>query len=324
MKKELILKMLKAKNERKQQLADKSKTVESVEELRSINAELERINSEIDNLEKVKNEIEEEERQAAEGGEQRQSDPVGKAGVMGTFSTKTKDKEERQLGRYETMEYRKAFMDYVLTGEKSEELRADATSTTSDASAIIPTTILNQVVEKMEDFGRIWSKITKTNWKAGIEIPIASAKPTASWTSEGSVADKQKKTVTGNISFSYYKLQVRVAITLEADTVTLSAFEATIADNVYEAMIVGAEESVIAGSGSGQPLGIANDTDIPADRIIEVSATDIAKYNKWTEIFGKVPRKYRNGTVLILNDADWTKYIEGMVDANGQPVARIT
>jgi len=324
MKKDLILKMLKAKNERKQQLADKSKTVESVEELRSINAELERINSEIDNLEKVKDEIEEEERKAAEGGEQRQEGPVGKGGVLGSFVAGEGKKEERQLGRYETMEYRKAFMKYVMTGEMSEELRADATTTTADASAVIPTTILNKIVEKMEDFGRIWSRITKSNVKAGLEIPVSSVKPVATWVSEGTVVDKQKKTATAKISFSYYKLQVRVAVTLEASTVSLSAFEATVADNVYEAMIVAAEGSVITGSGSGQPLGIAKDTDIPAEQIISVSATDISTYKKWTELFGKVPRKYRSGAVLILNDADWTKYIEGMVDANGQPVARVT
>ena len=39
---------------------------------------------------------------------------------------------------------------------------------------------------------------------------------------------------------------------------------------------------------------------------------------------GKVPRKYRSGVVLIMNDGDWTSHIEGMVDANGQPVARVT
>jgi len=324
MKKDLILKMLKAKNERKQQLADKSKTVESVEELRSINAELERINSEIDNLEKVKDEIEEEERKAAEGGEQRQEGPVGKGGVLGSFVAGKGEKEERQLGRYETMEYRKAFMNYVMTGEMSEELRADATTTTTDASAVIPTTILNKIVEKMEDFGRIWSRITKSNVKAGLEIPVSSVKPTATWVAEGTVVDKQKKTVSSTISFSYYKLQVRVAVTLEASTVTLSAFENAVADNVYEAMIVAAEEATIAGTGTGQPLGIINDTSVPAAQIIEVEAADMSKYETWTALFGAVPRRYRNGATLILNDSDWTKYIEGMVDTNGQPIARVT
>jgi len=36
-----------------------------------------------------------------------------------------------------------------------------------------------------------------------------------------------------------------------------------------------------------------------------------------------MPRSYRNGMVLVMNDADFGKYIEGMTDANGQPVARV-
>jgi HK97 family phage major capsid protein len=50
----------------------------------------------------------------------------------------------------------------------------------------------------------------------------------------------------------------------------------------------------------------------------------MGKFPTWTSLLGKVPRKYRKGAVIIMNDADWSKYIEGMVDANGQPVARVT
>ena len=39
---------------------------------------------------------------------------------------------------------------------------------------------------------------------------------------------------------------------------------------------------------------------------------------------GKMPRAYRSGMTLIMNDADWNNHIVGMVDSNGQPVARVT
>src|SRR5690606_39047919 len=80
----------------------------------------------------------------------------------------------------------------------------------------------------------------------------------------------------------------------------------------------------INGTGTGQPLGITKDEDIPAGQIVEVAAAELGKYETWTTLFGKVPRSYRSGAVLVLADADWTKYVEGMVDANGQPVARVT
>lgn len=229
---------------------------------------------------------------------------------------------EEDLDIYASKEYRHGFMNYCKTGEKNEVF-LNATSTTSDTGAVIPTTILNKIVEKMADYGRIYSKVTKTTIKGGVEIPLSTAKPTALWTAEGTVADKQKKSASDTISFNYYKLQVRVAVSLIADAVTLSSFEAIVADNVYEAMIVALETAIINGTGTGQPLGITKDT-VPASRVISITPAEFGAFQTWTTIKGKVPRKYRNGYVMILNDSDYSKYIEGMVDSNGQPVARVT
>lgn len=53
--------------------------------------------------------------------------------------------------RYGTVKYRKAFMDYVVRGaEIPAEYRADAVSKTTDVGAVIPTTVLNQIVQKLE------------------------------------------------------------------------------------------------------------------------------------------------------------------------------
>ncbi len=134
--------------------------------------------------------------------------------------------EPRAVDRYDTMEYRRAFMDYVTRGVKSEHLEFrdnETTGTTGlgDIGAVIPTTILNRIVEKMEEVGRIWSRVTKTSVQGGLEIPVSTVKPTAVWLAAGQVADKQKKTVNATISFSYHKLQVRVAVELVAATVAL-------------------------------------------------------------------------------------------------------
>src|SRR5690606_29267478 len=124
--------------------------------------------------------------------------------------------EPRAVDRYDTMEYRRAFMEYVTRGVKNDilEFRADETTLPSDIGAVIPTTILNRIVEKMEEVGRIWSRVTKTSVQGGLEIPVSTVKPTAVWLAAGQVADKQKKTVNATISFSYHKLQVRVAVEL--------------------------------------------------------------------------------------------------------------
>src|SRR5690606_6048772 len=131
--------------------------------------------------------------------------------VIDSTSVQKATAEPRTVDRYGTMEYRRAFMEYVNRGAKSEhlEFRADETTLPSDIGAVIQTTILNRIVEKMEEVGRIWSRVTKTSVQGGLEIPVSTVKPTAVWLAAGEVADKQKKTVNATISFSYHKLQVR-------------------------------------------------------------------------------------------------------------------
>lgn len=241
-------------------------------------------------------------------------------------STKVEVPEKRVVDKYDTVEYRQAFMNYVLRGSKSDvlEFRQDQTTGTGDIGAVIPTTILNRIVEKMEEIGQIWNRVTKTAVQGGVQIPVSSAKPRATWVAAGQMADKQKKEVKGTIMFGYHKLQVRVAVELVAGTVALPVFEATISDNISEAMVKALDEAIISGSGEGEPLGIINDTGIPATQVVEVTAAEFGQYKTWTKIMGKVPRRYRSGAVLVMNDGDWNTHIVGMVDSNGQPIARVT
>ena len=305
--------------------------------IKSINTKLESLNAEIAELRgKLDDSTKEDSKQGMDdAGDQRAQDPdqrgkspVGKARVLGTYGVNKGDMENsRYTGdKFDTPEYRSSFMDYVLKGVRADglEFRVDATTTTGDIGAVIPTTIMNKVIEKMKDFGEIFKRITISNVKAGIKLPVSSIKPTASWISEGLIADKQKKTISGSVVFAFYKLQIRVALTLESDLVSLPVFEQTVSDNISEAMVIGLEGAIVSGGGTGQPLGIANDTDIPVAQVLEVKAIDIGKYQTWTSIIAKMPRRYRSRAVIIMSDLDWNKYIVGMVDANGQPVARTT
>lgn len=328
--KKKLLALLARKEERKKQLGKTNETTESVEELRSINTELEALNTEIAELRSMIDTLpddneENSELDGLEAPEQRNV-PQGQLNVLGTYGVAGGNGDaSRSSDPYDTPEYRQAFMAYVTKGIQSEqlEIRADATTGTGDIGVIIPTTVLNKIVEKMKDMGRIWARVTKTGLKGGVEIPLSNAKPVATWVAAGKMSDKQKKTVEGKISFTYHKLQCRVAVELVADTVSMPVFEQTITDNIYEAMIIALEAAIINGSGTGQPLGITKDTNIPQEQIIDVTPADFRLYSTWTELFAKVPRRYRNGTVLIMADADWNKYIVGMVDTFGQPVARV-
>lgn len=279
----------------------------------------------LDKLEEEMRALEAEEQEIGRRREMAQKIQTGSAPEVRTVAAfGAQNPEQRVADKTDTIEYRQAFMEYVTRDVKSDtlEFRTDATTGTGDIGAVIPTTILNRIVEKMEDYGRIWARVTKTGIKGGVQIPVSAAKPKATWVTAGQMADKQKKEVKGTIMFGYHKLQVRVAVELVAGTVALPVFEATISDNIAEAMATALDEAIISGTGEGQPLGIVNDITVPAAQVVEVAAADFSKYKTWASLMGKVPRKYRSGAVLIMNDADWNTHMVGMVDDKGQLIAR--
>lgn len=211
----------------------------------------------------------------------------------------------------ETLEYRQAFKDYVLKGV---EMRADAVTKTTDIGAVIPTSIMNKVYEKIETLGKVYAKITKTAFKGGLAVPTSSLKPTATWVAEGTGSEKQKKTF-GSVTFAYYKLQCKVAVTLEADTVSLEIFEDTLAKNIAEAMVKAIELAVFQGTGSGQPKGVC----------VEVTATQITAvdYATLVGIEGNVPEAYDSSAEYYMTKSDFYTKIIGMVDNAKQPIARV-
>ena len=54
-----------------------------------------------------------------------------------------------------------------------------------------------------------------------------------------------------------------------------------------------------------------------------MAATDVAGWAGWHKVVkANIPLAYRTGS-LIMNVATWEQYVDGMVDENGQPVARV-
>lgn len=218
--------------------------------------------------------------------------------------------------KYESVEYRKAFMDYVLRGKNiPAEFRSDAVTSTTDIGALVPTTTLNKVVEEIKSYGMILPLVTKTAYPNGIAIPTSDVKPVATWVNEGAGSDKQKKT-TGSIVFAHHKLRCAVAVTLESEYMSYSAFEAAVVSNMAEAMSRALEEAIITGDGSGKPEGILHGA--KGTTINYGSLT----YNALTKAEGELPQAYENGAVWVMSKKTFMEFV-GMTDSNGQPIARV-
>lgn len=252
--------------------------------------------------------------------------PQGGLNPLGTYGVGQGQGEQRSepADPYGTVEYRTAFMNYARTGKIGPELRLDAMTGTADVSAVIPSTILNEVIRKVTEYGQIFSRVRKLSVKGGVTIPILSLAPTATWIGETTPSDKKKVQANTNISFSYYGLECKVSTSLLAETVTLAGFENTITDLIVEAMVIALDTAIIKGDGNGKCLGITADTRVPNTQIVTLGSASFIDWSEWKKkVFAKMPLKYKAGAAFFMASGTFEGYVDGMIDANGQPIGRV-
>lgn len=227
--------------------------------------------------------------------------------------------EETDGDETSSVEYRKAFMGYVQDGIKSEILKRDnASTTTSDAASVVPTVLVNRIVEKMESTGMILPLVTRTSYKAGVEIPTSSMKPVASWVSEGAGSDRQKKT-TGKITFTYHKLRCEVSMSMEMSVMALAAFESKFVENVSEAMVKALEAAILSGTGTGQPKGILTET--PASgQAIELAYNTAISFDTAYDAWAALPQAYEGNVKWCMTKKTFIEFAK-VKDSDGHPIA---
>lgn len=221
-----------------------------------------------------------------------------------------------------TTEYRRAFMNYVVRGTAipANLENSDVNTKTGDVGVLIPTTVLEKIIDKMESVGMILPLVTHTSYKGGVKIPTSTVKPVATWVAEGAGSDKQKKT-TGSIDFAYNKLRCAISVSLETDVMALPVFEATFINDVAEAMVKAKEQAIIAGTGSGQPKGILTETPNEG-QALSLTAADKLSYKTLVDAEAALPLAYETGAVWLMTKKTFMAFV-GMVDANEQPIARV-
>ncbi len=317
--------LIERKRSEMEELKKRSDESQELAEVRAIGETLKKLADEIKDAEEQLAQLDEEEEQptgeeqeaaAEKEAEERSVVPTGaelrNAQVVSTFNLGGNDNMNENE---KNLQYRNAFMEYVLRGTPiPSELRADANTTTGDVASVIPTHLVNQIIEKMENVGMILTLISRTSYAAGVTIPTSTVKPVATWVSEGAGSDRQKKS-TGSVVFTYHKLRCEISMSMEVGTMALSAFEAKFVENVAKAMVYAIENAVINGDGAGKPKGILAETGNDL-------GTKALSFALLAEIEGVLPTEYEAGAKWCMNKKTFAK-IQGLVDQNGQPVARV-
>lgn len=77
-----------------------------------------------------------------------------------------------------SMEYRKAFMEYVQKGTHADVLQTSqraAIGVAQDLGVLLPETIVQTVIEELKGkYGQLYNKVSKWNFQGGVKVPVGS------------------------------------------------------------------------------------------------------------------------------------------------------
>ena len=315
MRKAILEKKLARLTEKQKTLSARALASEDANEVRSINETLSEVNAEI---EETRDEI------SAIDAEMRDVVPANaelrNGAIVGAFTAKTEDNSEaREENYFGSVEYRKAFMKYVQTGEPI--MRAGEAISTGDTGAAIPVTIMNDVINTVRKrYGNLYNKVRKLSVQGGVDFPIGALSAKFKWINEKTVSPRQRVGDTDKISFKFNTAEIRVSQTFLSQIVTLSSFESKLAEVIAIAYLQAMDEGIVAGSGDGSMLGILNDPRVT--NTITMTASDMNDWKAWRKnFFAKLPLGYRAGEFIFPLSTVET-YLETMSDANNNPVFR--
>lgn len=339
MRKKILEKRMQRLIAKKQKLSERCTASTDVNEVRSLTEELDDVNSEIAETQEELDAIAEEERQAqlTGDGEQRSNVPANaqfvNGGIVASFEQGTNASQQRSNeDPLASMEYRTAFMNYILRGTPipenlrqtnsfHTEARAGVAISTDDTGTAIPLTIMNEVINTVRvRYGNLYNKVLKMSVAGGVEFPIGALKASFKWINESTVSPRQKTDKLGKVSFNYHTAEIRLAQSFLSNILTLSAFEAKLAEVIAIAYLEAMDYAIVNGSGDGQPLGILNDSRVT--NVIEMTASQLSDWTAWRKnFFAKLPLGYRAGE-FIFAASTVDAYLETMQDANGNPIFR--
>lgn len=322
--------LLQQTKEKRAALYESIKTAATMEEMDKIELDIRKADIEIKNLEEqisTRGLSDEGNDPAARdnGGENLEKRGLNPLGTYGRGVDSRSQGEEEDM--YCSLEYRQAFRNYIVSGTpipekfRREERSAELTIV-SDVAAVIPTTIMNKVIEDLTVEGKIINKITQTQYQGGVAIPISEVMPEATWLSdENTQSDEQKAKMQAKLTFGYHVLEAKVAVGLLTATVSLPVFEQTIVKQIKKAMIRAIEKAIVNGSGSGQPLGILKVQGIPAKNIVTFNADEVDTVKGWARAEAAVDEAYDNeNLVYLMSKQTWEMHLNSMVDTTGQKI----
>lgn len=318
------MKLLELLKKREQELREKIKASNDAAEIRSMGDEL---NATMEEIRALEEKLKDQQQRGEPDPQQRTAVPSipdnaqFRNGFAASFNQTPQIRDEEDPT--DTIEYRTAFMNYVCRNVPiPAELRENQVTTTADASAVIPKTIVNEIIKEMSTFGNIYAKVRKLNVKGGVAIPRLTLKPEAHWVGEKTPSETQNIKADDKVTFTYFGVECKIAQSLLENITTLDIFQEQFVELATEAIVKAIEIAIFNGDGTTRPTGILKDTRVPSKNVITMTPEEFASWDGWhKKVKAKMKKAYRNGE-FIMAQGTFDGHIDGMTDKNGQPIGR--
>lgn len=225
-------------------------------------------------------------------------------------------KEEKEVRKMEygvgSLEYRNAWLKQLQGKELDVQERAAVS-----ASATIPTTTLNKIIEKLEQTSALYSKITVLNIPGNVTLPVENVKNDAAWVAPGTSATDSVDTFATAATLGAYVLIKTIEITADVAAMSIDAFETFIVNALYKKLNKAVENAILNGTGSNQPTGLLKSGEITATTTYTKAAMT---YKDLMKIIAQLPTMYLPNATFVMSRALFYGEVLGMVDSAGNRV----
>jgi len=205
------------------------------EEVRTLNAEAEKIKAEAEKREALRKEV---------------ANGAGKI-VEERKETPTMEK----VFNVESAEYRSAFLKDLMGKPLTAEERTGMDSQTTSGGYAIPTVTRNLIVENLVQVAPMLNEIDVMHIASNITIPVEGTCNDAEIHTENASISGADDTLV-KISLGGYEICKVIPISAKLATTSIDAFEAWLASNLARSLGKLIENYIINGTGSSQPKGI--------------------------------------------------------------------
>ena len=326
-----------AKQKRMQDSEDAKEVREVGETLLALRDEINAIEEQIKALDAEEEAKKEEDEAKSEEPKEDEEDKKEEGRSLNPLATYSLEKmEERTMedkkGRA-SIEYRQAFKDYVQKGIMNPilERRDDGPSTTADLGVLVPQTVMDEIITKLNGkYGQLYNRVRHLNVKGGVDFAIGEFDFTAKRIVEGASAPTAEKgKITDKVSFGFRHCWIGASRSLLESELNLVAFENKVVEGILQAFLKKMDAEIINGQGSGsnEMEGILFEAEkvasrIDASHVITFTEDEMKDWKTWREkLFAKVPLEMRaESPEFVMTAGTYEADIKTLADDSNRPV----